>query len=87
MKVRKIGSNQTEVTFSTGAIAFFSYETLVAAFLPGVGYRRTTEYSKTTRRHINQWLEGMNAKEISPAALAAEVEGQIARAVAFGEGK
>lgn len=64
MKVRIVGPNQTEVILSDRSL-FFSYETLVGLRLSGVGYFRTsTKYSKTTSRHVNQWLDGVAAKEV-----------------------
>lgn len=62
MKLRIIGSNQTEVIKGDGTVIFFSYETPVAAFVPGKGLLRVdTKYSVTTTKHINQWLDGRTA--------------------------
>lgn len=65
MKLKQIGSNQTELQFSCGSRVLVSYETPVAAYLPEIGYVRTdTKFSSTTSRHINKWLEGVNAREV-----------------------
>ena len=57
MHVKAIASNMTELHLSTGVVVLFSYETPVAAFIPGAGYVRTEQhYSMTTSRHINKWL-------------------------------
>jgi len=56
MKVKPIGSNQTELHLDDGVMVLFSYETPVAAYLPKEGYVKTgTKYSTTTTRHINKW--------------------------------
>ena len=45
-----------------GVEVFFSYETPVAARLLNGNYVRTdVNYSRTTTRHINQWLDGVKA--------------------------
>jgi len=59
MKLKKIGSNQTEL-FNNGLVILFSYETPVAALLPSGRYIKTgTKYSTTTTRHVNSWLQGV----------------------------
>lgn len=56
MNLTQIGANQTMITTSTGAQVFFSYNTPVAAFLPGVGYVVTDKkHSATTSKHVNAW--------------------------------
>lgn len=62
MKLTPIGPNQTEVELTTASgdtvTLFFSYETLVALHIEGSGTFKTAKYwSKTTSRHINQWLK------------------------------
>ena len=55
-KVRIIGSNKTEVQVNDRFI-LISYETPVAAFLPGQGIvRESVSSSRTTAKHINQWI-------------------------------
>jgi hypothetical protein len=66
MKIRNIGSNQTEVNISNGVV-LVSYETPVAAIIDGVRYRTQKKWSVTTSRHINQWLDGAQA-ETKPQA-------------------
>ena len=68
MKLRQIGSNQTEVVinntinkaftdFATDYTVLFSYQTPVACHVAGVGFFKTTKkWSTTTSRHINKWL-------------------------------
>jgi hypothetical protein len=58
MKLRLIGSNQTELDLGFAQV-FFSYETPVAARITDGSFIRTqTRYSATTTRHINNWLQG-----------------------------
>lgn len=65
MRLSNLGSNKTTVTFDNGVQVFFSYETPVAARLQNYEYVRTsTKWSKTTTKHINQWLEGVTAQEV-----------------------
>lgn len=57
MKVQSIGSNQAEVTLADGTCVLFSYETPVAAIVPGKGWIRTAfKHSATTSKHTNAWL-------------------------------
>jgi len=65
MELRKIGSNQTQLSLDNGTVVFFSYQTPVAAFVPGRDgatpfIRTSTRYSVTTSKHINQWLRKEN---------------------------
>ncbi len=70
MKLKTIAANQTEITLPSGAVVFFSYNTPVAAQLAQGGFVRTAQkWSKTTSRHINQWLDGANAVEVPQAEL------------------
>ncbi|AEZ66249.1 hypothetical protein EXT67_20555 [Pectobacterium atrosepticum] len=56
MTLTNIGANQTMITTFDGKQVFFSYNTPVAAYLPGVGYVVTeTKHSATTSKHINAW--------------------------------
>ena len=63
MKVRNIGSNQSEIEHYNGVRVLISYSTPVAAFVPGTGYVKTDEsFSPTTSRHINRWTDGRGTK-------------------------
>lgn len=60
MKLIPIAANQTEIEIGKGIVVFFSYGTPVAAFVPGAGYVRSNhKWSRTTSKHINQWLRRM----------------------------
>ena len=63
VKINPIGSNQTEVTKGNDSF-LFSYKTLVAANVAGVWYRTSKKWSVTTSKHINKWLDGINAQAI-----------------------
>lgn len=59
MKLSKLGSNQTEIELSDGTRVLFSYETPVAAYIPGEGYYKTSErYSVTTSKHVERYVVG-----------------------------
>ena len=66
MRLRNVGSNMTEITTEKGQI-LFSYETPVAALLADADngdtvVKTSCKWSKTTSRHINQWLNGTHAE-------------------------
>ncbi|TVM02977.1 MAG: hypothetical protein CV087_07460 [Candidatus Brocadia sp. WS118] len=63
MRVKGIGSNQTEITKSNGDSILVSYSTPVAANVGGKFYRTEKKWSKTTSKHINAWLYGAKAEE------------------------
>ena len=66
MKLRRIGYNQTVVEYNNGSEVFYSYDTPVAARLQDYEYLRTEDfYSKTTTRHINKYLDGVNAQKVT----------------------
>ena len=57
MKLKQVTISSTEVSLANGTAVLFSYETPVAALVPGRGWLRTdTFHSKTTSKHINSWF-------------------------------
>jgi hypothetical protein len=61
MKIQTSKANQTILTLNNGTEVFISYQTPVAAFVPGTGFLRTEEkFSATTSKHITQYA-GKNA--------------------------
>jgi len=62
MKLNTLGNNKTELTVN-GNTVFFSYNTAVACNFEGKFYRTNKFWSVTTSKHINQWLDGINAEE------------------------
>lgn len=72
MRLRKLGTNRTQLTLDNGTEVLFSYETPVAAYIHKRGYVRTsTKYSQTTTRHINVWLGGVNAETVEQEVIRA----------------
>jgi len=71
MKLKSIANNQTEITFTNGTRIFFSYETPVAAYDADAGawIRTSTKFSTTTSRHINKWLETIDANKVEQGRL------------------
>ena len=70
MKLESLGANRTQVELKSGAVVFFSYRTPVAAQRAEGGFIRTEEkYSKTTSKHINQWLDGRTAETVPQSVL------------------
>ena len=62
MRIEQEGSNQTVVIVDNANI-LFSYETPVAAIIDGDYYKTEKKWSRTTTRHINDWLDGDEATE------------------------
>ena len=63
MKLRKLGNNETLIVLTDDTEVLISYETPVAARRGGSYYRTSTKWSATTSKHINKWLNGIEAKE------------------------
>ena len=64
MKLKPIKSNMIEINIK-GTSILFSYETPVACHVIGKGYLKTSKrWSKTTQRHINQWLKMNDAGSV-----------------------
>jgi hypothetical protein len=57
MRVKQVTVTSTQISLADGTEVLFSYETPVAALVPGKGWIRTEQfYSVTTSKHINRWL-------------------------------
>lgn len=69
MKLKPIGSNQTELELNGGTIIFFSYSTPVAASTDDGFIRTKKHYSVTTSQHISRWLNGRKAEEVDQSVL------------------
>jgi len=81
MKLIPIGPNQTELHLNNGTIVLFSYKTPVAANLVmpvssawpdsrEYFFIKTKEhYSKTTSKHVNQWLENKKVLTVEQSVL------------------
>ena len=64
MKLKIIGSNQTEITTARGNKVLYSYETPVAAKTEQGIFRTATKYSVTTTKHINSYLGGKDEGKV-----------------------
>ena len=64
LQVQPLASNMTLLQ-TPSALVLFSYATPVAVYdKRNHDYYRTAKYwSKTTSRHINKWLDGVQAEE------------------------
>ena len=69
MKIKKLGSNKMTLSFPDKEI-LVSYETPVAArFKNGDCIRTSKNWSRTTQKHITQYLSGLNAKSVDQSVL------------------
>jgi len=64
MNIKKLGTNETELTLQ-GCVILFSYNTPVACFvsnlnnhIPSGWYKTGKKWSNTTTKHINKWYNG-----------------------------
>ena len=74
MTLKPIAANQTQLTTNSGNVILFSYQTPVAAQLASGGFVRTEKkWSRTTSKHINQWLDGATAREVPQSEIDALV--------------
>ena len=69
MKIIKYGSNHVVIELTKDLEVLFSYSTLVAGINKEGYFKTTTKWSVTTSRHINQYLEGVKAREVPQAYL------------------
>ena len=80
MKLKLIGSNQTELNLEDGTQVFFSYETPVCVITEAMhlGKKQTRvcvtkeKYSRTTSKHINNWVA--NQSEIIQMVEQSEID-------------
>lgn len=68
--IKKLGNNQTQVTFPHGLIVLYSYDTPVAIrhHASGKEYKTSKKWSRTTSKHINSWCNP-SAREIPQDAI------------------
>lgn len=59
------------VNTEDGRRILVSYDTPVAVFVPGKGlFKSERFYSRTTSRHVSQFVEKMGGAEVTPLSLA-----------------
>ena len=69
MKIKKLGASKTLLQFPEHEI-FVSYETPVAARLKNGDCIRTNKnWSRTTQKHITQYLGDLKAKKVEQSVL------------------
>tara|TARA_R100001086_G_scaffold35072_1_gene15879 strand:+ start:1016 stop:1336 length:321 start_codon:yes stop_codon:yes gene_type:complete len=66
MKIKRLGASKTLLALPSGSEIFYSYETPVA-YQTHTGELFKTEeyYSRTTSKHITQYLNGRKAETVS----------------------
>lgn len=77
MKLTQLRVNMTQVELTNEKIVLFSYAVPVAAEVEGKFYRTAYNWSRTTTRHINEWLEGRTAEVVPQEFLDDLAEPQI----------
>ena len=65
MKLTPIAANRNIISYNDGTEVFFSYSTPVAGYSTELGYVKTDKwYSSTTTRHINKYLDTIEAATV-----------------------
>ena len=65
MKIKRLGANKTILALPSGSEAFFSYDTPVAFQMhSGEIFKTEKYYSRTTSKHIAQYLNGREAEAV-----------------------
>jgi len=65
MNLTPIAANQTEVEFTNGMQVFFSYNTpVIVQHSSGRLFQTMEHYSRTTSKHITQFLNGRKAEKV-----------------------
>ena len=64
MKLERLGTNKSLLTLSSGSEIFYSYNTPVACKVSGELFRTKEYFSRTTSKHITQYLNGRNAEKV-----------------------
>ena len=70
MELQRQGNTNAIEVDKGDRVVLFSYSTAVALRVAGDRWYRTAQkYSVTTSRHINKWLDGVEAKVVSQAEI------------------
>ena len=64
MKIKRLGASKTILALPSGSEIFYSYDTPVAAQVAGELYKTNEYYSRTTSKHITQYLNGRKAEAV-----------------------
>jgi len=69
LNIRAVGTNMTELSLGDkdATVIFFSYSTPVAytKVRTGESFKTSKKFSQTTTKHINKFLAGYPAEEVS----------------------
>ena len=65
----KAASNAREQIFHNGLAILWSYETPVAVLTRGEYLRTSTDYSRTTTRHIKDWIGEAKARKVEQSLI------------------
>ena len=74
MKIKRLGASKTILALPSGSEIFYSYDTPVAAQVAGELYKTNEYYSRTTSKHITQYLNGREA-EVVPQSMINQLVG------------
>lgn len=66
MRIRSIKANMNELVIDRDTAILFSYDTPVAGWDEQGAFRTDRYYSKTTTKHINQYLGGKDIGRVVP---------------------
>mgnify|MGYP003125052962 CR=1 FL=1 len=69
MKVKTLNKNNTLITEDNERELLFSYDTCVAGRDRHGFFKTSTYFSRTTSKHINAYLDGRKARNISQSTL------------------
>ena len=75
MELKRIGANASVLTLGNGTKILFSYETPVAVKVAGGETLKTSRFhSRTTSRHITEWLDGCATRVVEQEVIDALVK-------------
>ena len=74
MKIKRLGASKTLLALPSGSEIFYSYDTPVAAQVAGEFYKTKEYFSRTTSKHITQYLNGREA-EVGPQSMINQLVG------------
>ena len=64
MKLERLGTSKSLLTLSSGSEIFYSSNTPVACKVSGEFYKTKEYFSRTTSKHITQYLNGRYAHPV-----------------------
>ena len=64
MKIKRLGASKTLIAIPSGSEIFYSYNTPVACKVSGEFYKTKEYFSRTTSKHITQYLNGRKAEKV-----------------------